>query len=412
MHEIRGTNNGAGMLEIRRINDGEANAASKICTIAFNVRRDYTKETPKSEFESPSDWTWGAFEGGRLVSKIDELPYVMRFDGHDAKMSGIGGVATLPETRKGGKVRRLFEACLKDAYSGGVVFSCLAPFSHSFYRQFGYELCGVRRETRISLKKLHKLKHAGSFTQIFPNDCTDDLQILHSRYISDINHAIRRDARPDNIMWRNFIRNDPYNTGCFTYLWRDDGGEPRAYVQYRHIKFENKNGIYVDELIFDGKEAFFDVLSFIGGLSAAFTDMIWEAPMFVDPTDIAEVAWDVKQRIRPRDMTRIVNVKAALEMMRRPEGEGRYVIETEDPIVPENSGRFAVEYGPWGSAVSRTDGDADLSCDLPTLAQLVTGYRTLENLRLSSRSPIVVHKNEKTLNDAFTLRPQHLTEYF
>ena len=401
------------MIEIRRIKAEEVVDSEKICVIAFHGRHDYTKEDTPDPFQDPFDWTWGAFENGKLVSRITEIPYVVRFDGHDVKMSGIGGVATLPESRKGGKIRQIFEALLVGAYEDGVVFSCLAPFSHQFYRRYGYELCCTRKEMHIPVKELEKHKTGGSHEQIFPGGDTEGLRAIHEAYISDINHAIRRGAPPGNNDWEYFIKQDPYNTGTFIYLWRNGGGEPRSYIKYQHRRnAEGSSEIEVRELMFIDSEALYAQLAFVGGLSAEVKELIWVAPDFLDPSDFVDVAWVIKQRLIPQDMTRVVNVKNALELMRSPEGEGSYVIETEDPIIPDNSGRWLVEFGPEGSRVTLTRKDADLSCELPALAQLVTGYRSFDSLMFTSRLRIEAHANIPLLRKIFTQRPQHQTENF
>ena len=400
------------MLEIRRITKDEAIEADKVGVIAFNARHDFSKQEPPDPLDDPFDWTWAAFEDGRLVSKIVEIPYVMRFDGHDANMSGIGGVSTLPEARRGGKIRRIFEALLAEAYDNGVVFSCLAPFSHAYYRMFGYELCCMRRELRVPVAEFEKIKPGGSHELILPGGDTSELQRIHSAYISDINHAIRRDTLSDDAMWRDYISRDPYSKGSYIYLWRDGGGEPRGYIKYQHRRVDDASNMEVREIAFVDRESLYAQLGLAGMLSAQIKDFIWEMPMFIDPTDFVDIAWVAKQNLIPRDMTRIVNVRTALELMRRPEGEGAYVIETEDPQIPENSGRWLVEFDPAGSVVSPTTKEADLACGLPALAQLVTGYRTLDSLLFSSRLSLDVRGNEKLLRRVFTQRPQHVTEYF
>jgi predicted acetyltransferase len=111
-------------------------------------------------------------------------------------------------------------------------------------------------------------------------------------------------------------------------------------------------------------------------------------------------------------MTRIINVKAALEMMRLPYGEGSYIIAVEDTYIPANTGKYLVEWWPEGSRVLLTQKDADIQCDMRILSQLVTGYRTLENALRSRKSGLELYGNRETLDRVFTLRPQHVTEYF
>jgi predicted acetyltransferase len=117
-------------------------------------------------------------------------------------------------------------------------------------------------------------------------------------------------------------------------------------------------------------------------------------------------------------MSRLVNVKAALELMRRPGSkatadlEGEYVVEVEDKSLPVNTGKYLVEFGREGSKVSSTSKKPDISCDIHTLCQLVTGFRTLENAMYARQKGLEVHKNIDTLKNVFTIRPQHINEEF
>jgi predicted acetyltransferase len=118
-------------------------------------------------------------------------------------------------------------------------------------------------------------------------------------------------------------------------------------------------------------------------------------------------------------MTRVIIVQKALELMRRPAGEGclpsgngSYVLDVSDEMISANRGRYLVEYGPEGTRVSRTKKDADICCDIPALSQLITGYRTLENALRTKQAGLEVCGNREILDKVFTLRPQHITEYF
>ena len=403
------------MLEIRRITANEIKEKDKINTVVYNGRWDFSKDYDSGPLSHPYEWYWGAFENGRMVSKFDETPYVMRFDGNDAKMSGIGGIGTLPEDRKGGKVSQMFEKILPDEYENGFIFSNLCPFNHLFYRNFGYETCCARNEITVPVDQFESLKREGSFTLMHPGDDTSALQTIHEKYITDLNHAIRRDVWTGNRAWRMFTRNDPYKTGKYLYIWSDDAGNARSYIKYRHEKNkvdDDINHMVVEELAFMDKEALYAIFSLAGALSSQMDTLIWMMPTFIDPFDFIDLDWNVELKKFPRDMTRIVNVKQALTLMRKPESEGSFIIETSDPIIKENTARWMVEYGREGKYIAKTQKNADIVCDMPSLAQLITGYRTLENLLFSSRACVEVHGNRKLLDSVFTQRPQHLTEDF
>jgi predicted acetyltransferase len=400
------------MTEIRRLRAEELQAYFKLKLVVYNRRWDFSKpETPIPLRHLPERY-WGVFEKGRLVCAMTELEFLMRFDNSSVPMSGIGGVGTLPEARKGGLVRSLFEKFIGEAYDKGVVFSSLYPFSHDFYRKFGYETACAYNEITIPAAELSREKLRGEFTQIFPGDNCSALNEIHNAYIADLNHGLSRDTWPDNLGWKLFTQDDPYNTGTFVYLWRNEAGIPAGYIRYED---EEKNGehiMYVLDLIFLNRDALYGVLSLVSGLSAQFKKFCWFMPAFLDPADFIPNAWEVEQKIKPKVMTRVINVKAALEKMRRPNGEGAYVLEIKDEFIPANTGKYLVEYGPDGTRVSSVQKQADISCDIPALSQLILGYRTLGSSLTTKKSGIEVHGNREILDRVFTQRPQDLTEFF
>jgi predicted acetyltransferase len=401
------------MTEIRRLNSEELPQLYKMHTVVYNLRRNFAEEEKEADkaLEHPAQWCWGAFENGKLFSVLSDIDFLMRFDGNSVKMSGIGGVGTLPEARKGGLIRRIFEQLLPQAYEQGSVFSSLSPFSHDFYRMFGYEIACARNKITIPSKDFHKIKPRGEFIQIFPGDDAAALQEVHSAYIRGLNHGICRDYWPEGRAWKRFTQDDPYTTGTFLFLWKDEQGVPRSYIKYQD-KEDDGHFMYVTELAFVDREGLYGALGIVGGLSAQFRQFQWLMPTFIDPCDFSGNAWEIEQNIIPRDMTRVVNVKAALELMRRPAGEGSYVIEADDANITANNGKYLVEFSREGTKVSPTGIAADLRCDIRVLSQLITGYRTLENALLSRQTGIELYGNKETLDRVFTLRPQHVTEYF
>jgi predicted acetyltransferase len=407
------------MTEIRRLTSEDWPSFRRIQAISFNYAVNSSdKNHERDPLDHPDDWVWGAFENGKLVAGTYEIDFLMRFDGHSAKMTGIGGVATLPESRGGGYMRRIFEKLLPESYENGFIFSNLSPFSHDFYRKFGYETACARNNITINTKKLLSIKPYGEFINVMPSgdsssEIMQELAKIHSTYIGNINHAIQRDYWPDNRAWKRFIKEEPWARGTFLYLWKDENGIPRSYMKYRIVSDDGDQNVQVTELAFIDKKGLYGCLGLIGGLSTQYENFKWMMPTFIDAFDFLGDDWAVEMSITPRDMTRIINVKSALELMRYPDGQGEYVIEVlNDNTIPANNGKYLIEYGPQGSKVSTTTKDADIRCSILSLSQLVTGYRTLENALYSRRDDLEVCSNIKTLKNVFTLRPQHVTEYF
>jgi len=406
------------MPQIRKSETDELMQLYRLHTIAYNLRKDYSKEENQKldPLGHPADWAWGAFEGKKLLAGMFEVDFLMRFDGHSVKMSGISGVATLPEARNGGLVRQIFERLLPAAYENGVIFSNLTPFDHDFYRKFGYETACARNSISIHTGDLsmslseNKLK--GEFVHILPGDDTSLLEEVHSAYISGINHGIHRNYWQDNRAWKRFTREDPYTTGTYLYLWKDETGKAHSYIKYQDVTGDGDHNMYVTDLAFIDRKGLYGALGIVTGLSAQFENFKWLAPTFIEPYDLIGDAWSIDAEIKPRDMTRVINVKAALEMTRRPHGEGEYIIEVQDENIKANDGKYLVQFGKEGTKVSATKKDEDICCDIQTFSQLVTGYRSLENAMYTRQEGLEIYDNEETLKRVFTQRPQHVTEYF
>ncbi|MGE7090986.1 GNAT family N-acetyltransferase [Lysinibacillus sp. NPDC048646] len=84
--------------------------------------------------------TLGAYDGDKVVGQLFILPLNMTVHGENYKMGGIGFVATYPEYRQQGIIKKLMLQALKEMRQNGQSISVLAPFSVSFYRYFGWEL--------------------------------------------------------------------------------------------------------------------------------------------------------------------------------------------------------------------------------------------------------------------------------
>ena len=403
------------MVEIRRLETDDLPQFQRMHVIVFNFRRDFSGEgeNEADPLDHPAHWAWGAFEGKKLLAGMWEIEFLMCFDGRNVKMSGIGGVGTLPEARKSGYVRRIFEKMLPEAYEKGVLFSCLAPFSHDFYRKFGYEICCARNNISIPAKNFLEIKPYGQFIPFHPGDDTSMLAEVHSQYIKNINHGVNRDYWPDNRAWKNFTRQDPYASGSFIYLWKDETGKPKSYIKYQDKTEDGEHQMSISEFAFSDKNGMYGALGLVSGLSAQFENLKWAMPVFIDPFDFTGDAWSVEQKIKPKDMTRVINVKNALQIMRTPpDREGQYIIEVNDENISANSRKYLVRFGSQETIVTNTEKNADIRCDITALSQLVTGYRSLENALYSKHTGLAVNGNLETLKQVFTLRPQHLTEYF
>jgi len=97
---------------VRRIRPEEYRRVQQFCSLAFEYPVDNPDMSAQEAFDqiihNPDcrqdlhwDCQWAAFEDDdkTMMSTFIAIPYSANFDGHSVKMSGIGGVATLPQYR-------------------------------------------------------------------------------------------------------------------------------------------------------------------------------------------------------------------------------------------------------------------------------------------------------------------------
>ena len=133
-------------MEVRKLSAEERFEANVISTVAFHMRmEDPEKSREESLKETVEDW--GAFaDDGKMMARIINHRFQVWLDGQTVPCGGIGAVSTLPEYRNTGAVREIFGKLIPAAYQNGEVISALYPFSHAFYRKFGYETVRWRND--------------------------------------------------------------------------------------------------------------------------------------------------------------------------------------------------------------------------------------------------------------------------
>ena len=126
-------------MEVRQLSAAEHFEADLISHIAFHMHM-ADPEKAREDSGKLKEEDWGAFDpDGKMMARIINNRYDCYLDGTLIRNGGIGAVSTLPEYRNTGAVRAIFSKLLPNDYRNGTVISTLYPFSHAFYRKFGYE---------------------------------------------------------------------------------------------------------------------------------------------------------------------------------------------------------------------------------------------------------------------------------
>ena len=124
---------------------------------AFLKNNDLTKD---ENFMSRYDHStgYGYFDKEKLASYIMVNRFKSDVFGHHLPMAGIGYVASYPEYRGQGHISQLMKEILHDLHRQDIPFANLAPFSESFYRQYGFSNSIYQKEYRFDGSALRSFK--------------------------------------------------------------------------------------------------------------------------------------------------------------------------------------------------------------------------------------------------------------
>lgn len=389
-------------MEIRLLNGEERFQARLIATVAFHQRME-DPEKARQESEKETCQQWGAFhEDGTLMAQIINNQYMSWLDGTLVRNGGIGAVSTLPEYRMEGAVKEIFKVLLAHAFTDGEVISTLYPFSHAFYRKFGYETVCWKNIYEFSPAVLRGYAFYGEASLWKQGMPVSGWTELYNRFASSYNLAISRD---DRAMGER-LKGEYYKDRKFCYMLHENG-KPVAYLIFQDIRHDPQAILDVQDLAWDGPGGLRAILGFLARFSADYGSIRLFLPRDIELLSLirSPLAYDIRKTTEQSYMIRVVNAERALETMKKPAGTS-FVVRITDELIPENNGTWKVT----SDAVSPTEEEPDLTVTEKALGQLVSGAVSLSEALY--REDTVVTKNRETLDRVFVRKPILVEDHF
>ena len=389
-------------MEIRLLNGEERFQARLIATVAFHQRME-DPEKARQESEKETCQQWGAFhEDGTLMAQIINNQYMSWLDGTLVRNGGIGAVSTLPEYRMEGAVKEIFKVLLAHAFTDGEVISTLYPFSHAFYRKFGYETVCWKNIYEFSPAVLRGYAFYGEASLWKQGMPVSGWTELYNRFASSYNLAISRD---DRAMGER-LKGEYYKDRKFCYMLHENG-KPVAYLIFQDIRHDPQAILDVQDLAWDGPGGLRAILGFLARFSADYGSIRLFLPRDIELLSLirSPLAYDIRKTTEQSYMIRVVNAARALETMKKPAGTS-FVVRITDELIPENNGTWKVT----SDAVSPTEEEPDLTVTEKALGQLVSGAVSLSEALY--REDTVVTKNRETLDRVFVRKPILVEDHF
>lgn len=392
----------------RKIKESEFHELRKLqCNVYFMK---YEKDKPSISPEIDKLRIQGAraafTNDGKMAAVLEMIPFHAYFDGHVIKSPGIAGIATLLEHRRSGYVKTLLKNAYEEMSDHGAVMSYLYPFSHEYYRKYGYEQAAYAETIKTDLTNIVKSNCTGYTKQYYPGDGFDDLKYVYDRFAKQHNCCIAR----DDLRWERLFSKDPHTERVRVFIRYSSDGEPIAYIRMiaKNVA-DYTNDMIVHEMAFQGNEGIQGLLAIINGFAHDLRKIIMDVPPGFPIELVVKEVWKLEVTRNHIGMNRIIRVQKAFELMKKPAGSGQVVIGVDDEYAPWNSGNWLVS---WGNdpKVEKTDASVDLECGISALSQLVTGYMSLKEA--INNPDVKVHKNHKLLESLFIRKPCFIWDHF
>ena len=329
----------------------------------------------------------GPADGLRSVCK--HYDFTARLRGEWVPMAGLAAVATPPEHRREGYVRRLIAGSL-DRWHGEFPVAALWPFSRPYYRQFGWATATTFAEVTLPTEKLG-FARGRLAARDDPDEWTvrrvtaddwDELREAHVAHAAERGLTIRRDAE-----WMGMRRFQTIgDTTAHAYACERDG-TVRGYVAFTFEKQGtglDERRLTVTDMAYADHEAHLRLLALVADHDSQAAETVYYAgdtsllDLLSDPSDA-----DCEVRAGP--MVRVVDVAHALETVPYPEGAtADLTLAVSDDTAAWNDRTFRLRVEDGTATCTPADGpaaEADATVGIGTLSQLVPGYHSVEEAR-------------------------------
>ncbi len=396
-------------MEYRSIHGSEWEQAERLNSIAYWYKTDVNRMKNDPEMTEDrimqryADVRAAVDDDGKLCAKIEIHPYHVFFDGNRCGMGGIGGVASRPECRRGGHIRKLMENALEEMNDREMTFSYLYPFSFFFYGKFGYDPLASYHVLTAPVEPLLKLGMPCSIEQYHPGMDVRPYYSVYAEFARQRNMMV--DRTENSWAWR--FRDDPEEKLAYYWLTRREDGTPNGYLYYT----DGKDGcINVRELIWNDTKALETIMAFLGKFSENRDKVTMRCMPGFLPEAFWPNLWQVECHLHHCGMNRVINARRAFEMMKKPWFPGECVVEVSDQTAPWNTGRWLIEWGEGESRVARTEKAADLVLNANSMNALILGRLTPSEAGLLKT--VELHSNERMLDALFCRKDACILDSF
>jgi predicted acetyltransferase len=397
--------------QIRQLTEQDREESLALSQFAFQYSLTEEDKEKAKRFVS-LDRQWGFFSNGKLAARMNILPLEAWISGKRYAMGGIASVATWPEYRRQGMVGKLIHNALEVMKQEGQTVSLLHPFSHGFYRKYGWEHCIDYKRYEIPVHQL-KLNELG--------DSSQKCVVRYGREIRPVLNKLYEDyARQYNGMLDRYddwweLRVFDRKPGQIAVLMDERKDKAEGYILY-NVK---DRVMTVHELVYLDEKAKQGLWAFIANHDSMIDSVTLTAPANDNlPFWLANPR--VKQEVVSYFMARIVDVEGFLKQYRFQAStrEDSIILKVHDEHAEWNQGSYRIQISTDGSSsverrseLSEAEEHRQISCNIQSLTAILLGYVRAPLLHEAGRLSGTAEAVER-LDARMDRRTPYLADFF
>ena len=389
-------------MEIRSYRSEDLGPLARMGVLAFGGSvadwEEYYAQSPRVD----RDQVYVIEEGGEVRATATVLPLEVYMDGKPAPMGGIAAVNAHPAYRRRGYAGELMRATLRGMRERGMHLSMLAPFSHAFYRVYGWELATESIEYTLKATDLPTSFEQRRVRAYAEEDLPQMMTLLEQEASAHPCCVRRSEGR-----WREYLSRDEHEVVVYEMEGRVEG-----YVIYRMSDWredrEPPRKLSIRELVATTVGAREALISFIAAQDPLVFEIKHSTPRG-EPLHPYLPSSYVKAEIVPEFMLRLVDVEGALNLLELSVDEP-FVLQVSDDVIPENDDAYTIGEG---EVARGADAGEKVSLDVRQLAQLCAGYLPARQLarhgliRSSSPEALEILEALFPVGDPWVYPPDH-----
>lgn len=390
-------------MTIKKLTKDYKNDLQKYFKIFFNFPFENEEDKDEQFFNNDDLWNfvWGAFESEKLVSTYISFDVELKIRQKWFKGHYLDGLGTLPGYRNRGYIKQLTIRDFNYCYENDIPLILLDPFKHSYYEKFGFKTSFSNNQLELPFQLFNsKYIKTGYNTEIdfinenkkLKNDKTELYKKIqeYSRY-----NEMKMASPYDKSVFLN-----KKQLLCVVY----DKKIPKGYMIFE----KEKRTLKIYNFKYTDMKSLLELRNFL----ISFKDQINHFEFTKLPPDFPYELfissyhgggkYSVRKLFETR-MMRIINAKIMIEKTVLLPENFEIKLKIIDDMIEQNNKIFNIS----NNGINETDKSPDLTFDIRTLSQIITGYKSpkilfregkfeeYQNFDLLDDVPKIVKKLEK-----------------